>query len=323
MRDTLGRTVTYLRLSITDRCNLRCCYCMPASGIPSCGHDMILRYEELLRIARAAVGLGIEKVRVTGGEPLVRKGAVEFLERLQDIPGLTEIALTTNGILLAPLARRIRGAGVQRLNVSLDSLDPALFARITRGGDLRQVREGLTAAEEAGLRLKLNMVVMAGVNDHEIREFAALTLDRPWSVRFIEYMPTIREQAWRDRVVSGGEVLERLGRHFPLEPLETGRLCGPARPYRIAGARGTIGIITPMTDHFCGSCNRIRVTATGFAKSCLLAEDALDLRPYLAPDSPEPLREALRQVIAGKGERHHLGEGGEEPAPFVMAGIGG
>ena len=323
MRDNLGRTVNYLRLSITDRCNLRCCYCMPASGVSRCGHDDILRYEELLRIAGAAVGLGIEKVRVTGGEPLVRKGAVGFLERLQEIPGLTEIALTTNGLLLAPLVGQIKAAGVQRLNVSLDSLDPAVFARITRGGDLRQVLRGLTAAEDAGLRLKLNMVVMRGVNDHELREFAALTLDRAWSVRFIEYMPTIREQAWRSRVISGREVLQRLSRHFLLEALETGRLCGPARPYRISGARGTIGIITPMTDHFCGSCNRIRVTATGFARSCLLADDAIDLKPYLAAESSKPLRDALRQVIAGKGSRHHLGDEAEGPKPFIMAGIGG
>jgi cyclic pyranopterin phosphate synthase len=323
MRDNLGRTVNYLRLSITDRCNLRCCYCMPAAGVAACGHGEILRYEELLRIARAAADLGVEKVRVTGGEPLVRKGVVEFLAALRAVPGLTEIALTTNGLLLAPLADQIRAAGVERLNVSLDSLDPDTFARITRGGDLHQVLAGLDAAERAGLRLKLNMVVMRGINDHEVERFAALSLDKPWSVRFIEYMPTIKERAWRNRVIAGSEVLERLGRHFTLEPLASGRLCGPARPYRIAGARGTVGIITPMTDHFCGACNRIRVTATGLAKSCLLADDAVDLKPDLAADDTVSLQAALKRVVAGKGQRHHLGEGADGPGPFIMAGIGG
>ena len=323
MRDNLGRTVNYLRLSITDRCNLRCCYCMPASGVACCGHGEILRYEELLRIAKAAAELGVEKVRVTGGEPLVRKGVVDFLAQLAKVPGLTEIALTTNGLLLAPLADQIRAAGVERLNVSLDSLDPDTFARITRGGDLHQVLAGLDAAERAGLLLKLNMVVMRGINDHEVERFAALSLDKPWSVRFIEYMPTIKERAWRNRVIAGSEVLERLGRRFTLEPLTTGRLCGPARPYRIAGARGTVGIITPMTDHFCGVCNRIRVTSTGFAKSCLLSDDAVDLKPSLAADTTVLLHEALRRVVAGKGQRHHLGEDEDGPSSFTMAGIGG
>jgi cyclic pyranopterin phosphate synthase len=323
MRDGLGRTVNYLRLSITDRCNLRCCYCMPATGVPACGHGEILRYEELLRIARAAAALGIEKVRVTGGEPLVRKGVVEFLGELKKIPGLSEIALTTNGLLLADLAGRIRAAGVERLNVSLDSLNPQVFAEITRGGDLHKVLAGLAAAERAGLRLKLNMVVMRGINDHEVERFAALSLDKPWSVRFIEYMPTIKERAWRNRVIAGSEVLERLSRIFTLEPLTSGRLCGPARPYRIAGARGTIGIITPMTDHFCGACNRIRVTSTGLAKSCLLADDAVDLKPYLAAADTVSLQAALKRVVAGKGQRHHLGEDAVGPGPFIMAGIGG
>lgn len=323
MRDGLGRTVNYLRLSITDRCNLRCCYCMPAAGVACCGHDEILRYEELLRIARAATELGIEKVRVTGGEPLVRKGVVGFLEQLAHVPGLKEITLTTNGLLLAPLAERIRGAGVERLNVSLDSLDPTTYAQITRGGDLRQVLAGLDAAERVGLRLKLNMVVMHGINDHEVENFAALSLDKPWSVRFIEYMPTIKERAWQNRVIAGREVMERLSKRFELEPMQAGRLCGPARPYRIAGARGTVGIITPMTDHFCGACNRIRITSTGFAKSCLLADDAVDLKPYLTAESIDELQKALRQVVAGKGQRHHFGEDQDGPSPFAMAGIGG
>lgn len=322
-RDRLGRTINYLRLSVTDRCNLRCCYCMPAEGVVSCSHADILRYEELLSIAEAAVSLGIEKVRITGGEPLVRKGLVGFLEKLCAIPGLNEVSLTTNGVMLAALAEEIRQAGVDRLNVSIDSLQPAVYAQITRGGNLEDVTAGLAAAEQAGMKLKLNMVVMRGVNDGEVEDFAALSLERPWSVRFIEYMPTIRQRAWRMRVVSGSEVLGRLRQKYTLTALETGRMCGPARPFRIDGAAGTIGIITPMSDHFCGSCNRIRVTSTGQAKSCLLSDRTFNLRPSLAR-SDEALREALLTVIGSKEARHGLlNDGLAGPAPFPMASIGG
>lgn len=319
MHDSLGRTVNYLRLSITDRCNLRCCYCMPAAGVDCCGHDKILRYEELLAVARAAVSLGVEKIRVTGGEPLVRKGVLDFLGRLSTIPGLTETTLTTNGLLLAATAERIRAAGVQRLNVSLDSLDATTYAEITRGGDLAQVLAGLDAAEQAGLRLKLNMVVMRGINDHEVEAFAALSLNRPWSVRFIEYMPTIREHAWQNRIVTGSEIVTRLQQRFTLEPLATTPLCGPARPYRIIGGQGSIGIITPMSDHFCGHCNRLRITARGFAKSCLLSEQATDLRKVL-PQGQDAIRTALLAVIAGKGDLHHFAD---EERTLPMSGIGG
>jgi cyclic pyranopterin phosphate synthase len=323
MEDRFGRTINYLRLSITDRCNLRCRYCMPASGIPQKSCAEILRYEELLRIAAAAAALGICKVRVTGGEPLVRKGVIGFLQQLAQVPGIDEVALTTNGLLLAEQAAALRQAGVSRLNVSLDSLDPATFAAITRGGELEKVRAGLAAAEGAGLKIKLNMVVMRGVNDHEIVPFAALSLEKPWAVRFIEYMPTIREPQWRQQLVTGGEILARLQRAFALQSISSGRYCGPARPYRIAGARGTLGIITPMSDHFCGSCNRIRVTSTGHAKSCLLSGAGLDLKPYLQVASDLALQQALRQVIADKPAGHHLESELEHTDPFSMANIGG
>ena len=319
MHDKLGRTINYLRLSITDRCNLRCCYCMPATGVPVCEHGDILRYEELLHIAEAAVGLGIEKVRITGGEPLIRKGVLDFLKQLGSLPGLTEMTLTTNGLLLEETAEQLKAVGVNRLNVSLDSLDPQAYAQITRGGDLKQVLAGLYAAEQAGLRLKLNMVVMRGINDHEVEAFAALSQKHPWSVRFIEYMPTIREAAWKNRVISGGEILERLQQTFALSSISTSRLCGPAKPYRIDGAIGTVGIITPMSEHFCGSCNRIRVTAQGLAKSCLLSDQALDLRPALA-QGPQSIREALVEVISGKNQQHHFED---EERSFQMSGIGG
>jgi len=319
MHDKLGRTINYLRLSITDRCNLRCCYCMPASGVPACEHGEILRYEELLKITQAAVSLGIEKVRITGGEPLVRKGLISFLKQLGSLSGLTEMTLTTNGLLLEEAAEQLKAVGVNRLNVSLDSLDPQTYAQITRGGDLKKVLTGLEAAEQAGIRLKLNMVVMRGINDHEVEGFAALSQKHPWSVRFIEYMPTIREAAWKNRVISGGEILERLKQTFTLSSLSTSSLCGPAKPYRIDGAMGTVGIITPMSEHFCGNCNRIRVTAQGFAKSCLLSDQSLDLRPALT-QGLEAVRTALTEVISGKNLHHHFMD---EERSFQMSSVGG
>jgi cyclic pyranopterin phosphate synthase len=323
MDDAFGRTINYLRLSITDRCNLRCGYCMPAAGVSPCGHEDILRYEQLLRITRAAIDLGVRKVRVTGGEPLVRRGAVDFLARLCALSGLDEVVLTTNGLLLPQLAAAIKAAGVRRLNVSLDSLDPATYAEITRGGELHQALAGIDAAAQAGLRIKLNMVVLRGINDHEIEDFAALTLNRPWSVRFIEYMPTIRETIWRNRVIPGAEVKGLLARRFALEPLTTTPLCGPARPYRILGAAGTLGFITPMTDHFCAGCNRIRVTSRGLAKSCLLDDATVDLKPALAAPEDVALRQALRTVVSGKPDRHHAADDFAGPAAFAMADIGG
>jgi cyclic pyranopterin phosphate synthase len=321
-RDRFGRTINYLRLSVTDRCNLRCSYCMPEEGVPLRSHNEILRYEELLRIARAAARLGIEKVRVTGGEPLVRKGLVGFLARLNSIPNLAEVVLTTNGLLLASLAGQLRQAGVGRVNISLDSLEFDRYAKITRGGDLADVLAGIKAAEKAGLQLKLNMVVMRDINDSEIEAFAELSLNRPWSIRFIEYMPTIRARAWREKVVPGAEILERLQKKYRIVPLATGRMCGPSRPFRIEGAQGSIGIITPMSDHFCGSCNRIRVTSAGLAKSCLLSEQTVDLKPYLDQDD-DLLCKALRQVIGNKVDHHQLADDFFGPAPFNMSGIGG
>ena len=321
-RDRFGRTINYLRLSVTDRCNLRCFYCMPEEGVPLCSHNQILRYEELLQIARAAARLGVEKVRVTGGEPLVRKGLVGFLARLNAIPDLAEVVLTTNGLLLSSLAGQLKEAGVDRVNISLDSLDFDRYAEITRGGDLAEVLPGIKAAEQAGLQLKLNMVVMRDVNDSEIEAFAELSLDRSWSIRFIEYMPTIRAKAWRTRVVPGAEILERLQKKYRMVPLATGRMCGPSRPFRIEGAQGSIGVITPMSDHFCGSCNRIRVTSTGLAKSCLLSEQAVDLKPYLDQDD-DLLCQALRQVIGNKVDHHQMADDVSGPATFTMSSIGG
>lgn len=322
MQDTLGRTINYLRLSITDRCNLRCRYCMPATGVEQCNHREILRYEDCLNIVKAATGLGVRKVRITGGEPLVRKGVVPFLAELARLPGIEEIVLTTNGVLLSSIAGNLKNAGVKRLNVSLDSLQEDTYAFMTRGGSLAAVLEGLDAAEAVGLDIKLNMVVMRGINDHEVLDFAELSRRRPWAVRYIEYMPTIREQAWRSQLVSGMEILDRLHRNYPLIPLSRELYCGPAQPYQISGALGTIGIITPISDHFCSACNRIRVTSTGQVKSCLFSNEAVDLKPHLAVGI-DSIRHVLRKIITSKPARHDLLRDDSSNASFSMAKIGG
>jgi GTP 3',8-cyclase len=320
--DTYGRRINYLRLSVTDRCNLRCSYCMPTQGVAKIGHGEVLSYEEMYRVAREAVALGIEKIRITGGEPLVRKGVVQFLGRLSQLPGLKELVLTTNGVLLKEMALPLRRAGVQRLNISLDSLQPELFAAITRGGELSRVLEGIAAAERAGFdALKINMVVMRGINDQELLDFAALTLDKPYLVRFIEYMPTLREAGWERLSLSGQEILERIAGRYQLLPVVGGELAGPSRNFRIKGGSGGIGVITPVSGHFCDSCNRIRVTSTGLVRSCLFSGSGVELRPYLETGDPRLLREVLSDIVAAKPGRHRLGEEGQPQV--AMSGIGG
>jgi cyclic pyranopterin phosphate synthase len=321
--DSFGRKINYLRLSVTDRCNMRCRYCMPASGIPLVSHDNILSYEELLLIARAAVSIGIEKIRVTGGEPLVRREIVPFLAELAALPGLRQLVLTTNGLHLEEMAGELRDAGVQRLNISLDSLRPECFAEITRGASLSRVLAGIKAAERARFPIKLNMVVMRGVNDAEVLDFAAMTLDRPVTVRFIEYMPAIRTENWEDLIVSGEAILTQLRERFDLVPVDRDGLSGPARDFRIPGAAGSIGIITAVSGHFCGECNRIRITATGKARSCLFADASQDLRPLLATGDEAALATALRAIVNGKPGRHQLGTEEEQHTPFTMSAIGG
>ena len=322
--DTYGRRINYLRLSVTDRCNLRCSYCMPSHGVSKLAHDEMLSYEDLVRVAREAVALGIEKIRITGGEPLVRKGVVGLIERLADIPGLKELVLTTNGLLLSEMAVSLRRAGVGRLNISLDSLNSRTFAAITRGGELHKVLDGIAAAEVAGFPpVKINMVVMRGINDDEVLDFAALTLQQRCTVRFIEYMPTIREKGWDALSIAGSEILARIAGHYPLVPLVSAEMAGPARNFKIRGAAGAIGIITPISGHFCDSCNRIRVTAAGVVKGCLFAADGTDLKLYLRSADNGQLREALRRIITGKPGRHHLADEESGHGAFAMSQIGG
>ncbi|HXE97246.1 MAG TPA: GTP 3',8-cyclase MoaA [Dongiaceae bacterium] len=324
LTDSHGRHINYLRLSVTDRCNMRCFYCMPKEGIVSKGHDAILSYEELLLIAETAVGLGIEKIRITGGEPLVRSGIVGFLGKLSAIPGLRHLALTTNGLLLAEMAADLYKAGVQRLNVSLDSLNPGTFSDITRGGDLQRVLAGLDAAEKAGFPPpKINCVIMRGVNDGEILDFAAMTLAHGNSIRFIEYMPAVKEEGWQRYSISGEEILQRIEASYTLEPVDKGAFAGPSRDFRIPGARGSIGIITAVSGHFCGECNRIRVTSTGQAKGCLFSDEKTDLMPYLRPPDRDKLAAVLRGIVSGKPERHGISKDGYVHKNFTMSQVGG
>jgi GTP 3',8-cyclase len=295
---------------------------MPACGVAKLAREEMLSFEQLHRIAEQAVRLGVEKIRVTGGEPLARKGVTGFLERLAVVPGLKELALTTNGLLLREMASDLYRAGVQRLNVSVDSLKPETYSRITRGGVLAQALDGIAAAERAGFApVKINMVVMRGVNDDEVLDFAALTLDKAHSVRFIEYMPTGVTSEWKERSVSGREMLDKIKERYSLEPVSSHGTAGPAQEFRIAGAAGTVGVITPISNCFCASCNRIRVTATGMAKGCLFGK-GVDLKPYLRLGDDE-LRKVLREVVLNKPAWHGLTMPLPAEKAFPMAHVGG
>ena len=324
LTDTFGRRITYLRLSVTDRCNFRCRYCMPEAGVSKLRHEDVLSYEDLYRVARESVALGVEKIRVTGGEPLVRKGVVRFLERVASIPGLRELTITTNGVLLRKLAMSLRQAGVNRINVSLDSLRPGTFSTITRGGNLEEVLDGISAAEEAGFPpVKINAVLMRGVNDDEVLDFAALAARKPRTIRFIEYMPTVKEQGWKALCVTGSEVIDRIQTHYTLTPIESENMAGPAREFAIEGGSGRIGIITPISEHFCSRCNRMRVTASGLAKGCLFGNEDVDLKPYLRNRDNEALKQALQSIVGGKQSWHGLFSAERLSAPFAMSQIGG
>jgi cyclic pyranopterin phosphate synthase len=326
--DSLARPINYLRVSVTDRCNLRCVYCMPAEGVPhKFLHAEILTYEEIARVVEAAAGLGISKIRLTGGEPLARLGLSELVRLIAAVPGVDDIALTTNGILLPRYAEELKRAGLQRVNISLDTLQPERFRRITRRGELADVLAGIAAAERAGLRpLKLNCVVMRGVNDDEVADFARLTLEHDWHVRFIEVMPVgaTAGAALIEHVPLAAmrkQIEQAVGRLEPAEKTMQGN--GPARYYRLAGAIGTVGFIGAVSEHFCFGCNRLRLTADGKLRPCLLSEREIDVRATLRRGATrEELEALLRQAIAEKPAGHRLAAG-EIPADRQMAEIGG
>lgn len=315
MIDGEGRRIEYLRLSVTDRCNCRCAYCMPESGVPMLGHADILSFEELAAVARAAAELGVRKVRLTGGEPLARRGVVDLVRMVAAVPGVDEVAMTTNATLLAPVAGALREAGLSRLNVSLDTLRPDRYAKITRCGRLEDALAGLAAAREAGFsRTKVNCVLMGGVNDDEVADLAGLARNEAVDVRFIELMPIGPAAGWpRASFVAADAVLDAL------PGLELLGRDGVAELYRMPGWAGRVGLIRPMSHKFCDGCSRIRVTADGKLKPCLHSAAEIDLRGL----GHEGLLAALRAGIAAKPKYHLMDEGRASDSARDMNEIGG
>jgi cyclic pyranopterin phosphate synthase len=321
--DSFQRPINYLRISVTDRCNLRCVYCMPEAGIDLMSHYDILSYEEIYTVAKAAAELGINRIRLTGGEPLVRAGITDLISLLAGIETVEDLSLTTNGTLLAQHAAALKEAGLQRVNISLDTLKPERFRQITRCGELSDTLKGIEAALAAGLTpVKINMVVMAGINDDEITDFVAKTVKDGWNVRFIELMPVSSNEPVSDKLVSVSEMRKRIETIGKLEPWKVEAGNGPAKYFRLPGASGTVGFISPVTEHFCFQCNRLRLTADGKLRPCLLSEAEIDLKGPLRGGAPvEELKNLIGQAIANKPKGHHLAEGTRHKGrPFSQVG---
>lgn len=326
--DAYDRKIDYLRISVTDRCNLRCVYCMPPEGIELAESRNILRYEEILRLVRICAARGVSKIRVTGGEPLVRKGIVEFLRDVASTPGITDLSLTTNGVLLKEYAHKLKDAGLRRVNVSLDSLRRDRFEKMTRGDNLPQVLEGLAEAQRAGLTpVKLNMVVIKGFNDDEVVDFARMSKEKPYHVRYIEYMPFNTEEGWqKDKCLTAREIKEMIEAALgPLEPVaDASGAAGPARRFRFSGAPGEIGLISPVSEHFCGSCNRLRLTSDGKLRTCLFSDNETDLRtPLRNGSTDEEIERVLVAAVREKPKGHSINENIFKKCSRTMSLIGG
>ncbi len=321
--DSFQRPISYLRVSVTDRCNLRCVYCMPPAGIPLMAHPDILRYEEMLKVVRVAVEMGIDRVRLSGGEPLARAGLVDFVRMVAGVPGIQDLSLTTNGVLLKERAAALREAGLARVNISLDSLRRERFRQITGHDRLSDVLAGIEESVRVGFSpIKINVVAMRGINDDELLDFARMTADG-WNVRFIELMPMLGKGAPQPEFLPAAEmrgIISSAGRLEPAQPLEGN---GPASYYRLPGARGTIGFISPVSDHFCFRCNRLRLTADGKLLPCLLAGGEIDLRSALrAGASSEEIRGLILEAVAAKPQGHRVCQG-EVGQKRLMAQVGG
>jgi cyclic pyranopterin phosphate synthase len=319
MRDNYGRNINYLRVSVTDRCNLRCVYCMPEEGVKSLSHDEILRFEDTIKIVKVAATLGINKIRYTGGEPLVMKDIDKLIYETSKIKGIRDIAITTNGILLSDMAVDLKKAGLKRVNISLDTLNGEKFKSITRIGDLDKVMEGIYRCLSLGLQpVKINTVLMRGINDTEFEDFLNLTRQLPVDIRFIELMP-IGEGAkmYEKNKLSFTEILEE---HPELIEIETEK-SSTAQMYKLQGSKGNIGFISPVSCKFCEDCNKIRLTSTGTIKPCLHSEEEINLRKYLKDE--EMLTAALKSAIFNKPLEHHLKEENASRSVKVMSQIGG
>jgi len=323
--DNYKRHLNYLRISITDRCNLRCLYCAPGGLVPKQSHGNILRYEEILRIVRVGVRLGISKVRLTGGEPLLRKGVYEFLNDLVAIDGLSDISLTTNGVLLAQNAETIRDAGIRRVNISLDTLQADKFKTITGYDLFDQVWAGIEKAHALGFDpIKLNVVALKGYNDDEFVDLARLSMTYPFHIRFIEYMPIGNPLMKHGDYILAPDIKALLGPLGTLTPVQKKRGDGPAERYRIEGAVGEIGFIQAMSHHFCRTCNRLRLTANGQLRPCLLSDKQLDIKgPMRDGGSDDDLKDVFLQAVQHKQESHHFSQGSLSRVHDPMSGIGG
>ncbi len=323
LSDSFQRPINYLRISVTDRCNLRCIYCMPTDGVRLFSHGDILTYEEIHEVVLAAAELGINKVRITGGEPLVRSGLPWLIGMLAQIDAIDDISLTTNGTLLGRYAAELKSAGLGRVNVSLDTLKSDRFEFITHGRSLNSVLEGIEAARSVGLNpVKVNVVVMSGINDDELLDFAAKTIGDGWHVRFIELMPVVDDDRAGQQLVLVSDMRKRLESLGALEPCLPSIGNGPAKYFRFPQARGTIGFITPVSEHFCFHCNRLRLTADGKLRPCLLAENEIDLKqPLRSGVSLAGLKQLIEEAIARKPLQHNLAEGYvPKDRPFSQVG---
>ena len=325
--DPHKRRIDYLRISVTDRCNLSCVYCRPRAVMKVLPHREILSYEEIRRLVALAVRLGITRVRVTGGEPLVRRGIIEFISSLHAQEGLEDISLTTNGVLLDEMAEDLIKAGKPRLNVSLDSLNPHKFRTITGIDNYERVWRGINRAEELGFfPLKINMVPVRGMNDDEVADFARLTLDRRFHVRFIEFMPIGADDRWhRDSCVPAREIRSIIERDVgPLTPFTAMNSAGPSDNYQLPNARGVIGFISPITRHFCESCRRLRLTADGKIRPCLLSDSEIDIKaPLRGGCDDAELERLFRLAIEIKPDRHYVNESVHCGFQRTMSRIGG
>jgi cyclic pyranopterin phosphate synthase len=311
MKDSFERRIDYLRVSITDKCNLKCLYCIPDKGLRLFRQSEILTSDEITRFVRVAHKFGVKKVRITGGEPLMRSDIISLVSSIKDI-GIKDLSITTNGILLTGMAKALKKEGLDRVNVSLDTLDAQKYKVMTRGGDIRHVWKALEEAERVGLSpIKVNVVPMRGINDEEIAEFAALTFDKDYHIRFIEFMPVGGNKFYKDACVRKEEIMKKVSSLGTLNRLEF-KGGGPSRNYQLKGAKGVIGFISPVSDHFCDFCNRLRLTADGRIKPCLLSNIEFDIRtPMRRGASDEELEDVFRRAVAvkpaGHGQRFNAG----------------
>lgn len=324
--DMFERSISYLRLSLTDQCNLRCLYCTPQAINNKLNSVELLSYEEILRVVQLAVEMGVKKIRLTGGEPLVRRDITTFISGLADIKGLEDIRLTTNGVLLADHAEQLYQAGIRKLNISLDTLRPERFREITGADLFDRVWRGITTVRDMGFApIKINVVAMNGINEDEFLDFAKLSLTEPYQVRFIEFMPMGKDTAWdKEKYISADTIKERLEKLGSLNPVATAGMEGPARVFQFEGAKGKIGFISPISHHFCDKCNRLRLTSEGKLRSCLLTDQETDLKTIIREGgSDNDIKNALMATILNKPKGHKLNEKKSGNCHGQMSRIGG